>query len=572
MILSRTPVLATAFAVLTIVSAVVPASAQVASLPNVTYKAAEVINLWPGTAPGETGNIGPEHVLPNRPRPFDQLADVTVPTLSVFQPAPEKRTGTGVLVIPGGGLDRLAIETEGVEIAEWLNEHGLTAFVLKYRVPARSRDQRWKVGLQDAERAMGLIRARAEAWKVDADAIGTIGFSAGAEINVMLAVFHGEPRHYPRVDAADDLSTRPDFNIAMYGGGFANNATNAMREDIASRLNKTTPPMFISHAFDDQALSSIILMNALKRANIASELHIFAAGGHGFGARDTGLPLGHWRDLCLNWLAWQGFLDAPAVRSYARDFIQARERDAAAPRFTAAARSADLAEAFAAQRRIVTNNINHGAVVAGYKAAFTTAATQTAAGVKQPVHGVLFKSGRVEATGATPVTINPKRPVLVETGIGYVIATDIGTKLRVPRQALTTVEWIVPVVELPTSAGAPARGATKIDGRDVVAGNVGSNQFIVGAKVAPNTIENPDALSISLRRDDRTVHDAKATDAKGGQAQNLMTLINQIIDQGHVIHAGDIIVAGAVGGSQPGEKGSYTADFGRLGTIAFKID
>ena len=564
----KTPLaLSPVLAALAAVAALASSAPQVATLPNVTLKPSEVIDLWPGPAPGETGRIGPEHVLPDRPRPFDQLADVSVPTLLVFQPAPEKRTGTGMLVIPGGGLDRLAIETEGYEVAEWLNDHGIAAFVLKYRVPARSREQRWKAGLQDAQRAMGLIRSHAGAWQVDGEAIGALGFSAGAEINVMLSVYHGEPRQYPRVDAADDLSTRPDFNIAMYGGGFANVGTNAMREDIAARINANTPPMFVAHAFDDQALSSLILLNALKRANVPSELHLFAAGAHGFGVRDSALPIGQWRDLCLTWLAGQGYLDAPAVRSYARAFTQARDGDSATlPRFSAAVRPGDLAQAFAAQRRIVRAAIGHRAEIAGY----TSAAAPASTGGTQPLHGVLFKAGRIEASATTAVALNPRRPILVEPGIGYVIATDIGTKLRVPRQALTTVEAIVPVIGLPANVAALMDGTASA--LDVVGANVGSNQFIVGASVVPKDLEHPDAIAVSLRRDGRTLHESTGAAVGGGQAQALMTLINQIVDQGHVIHRGDLIVSGALGGAQPGEKGKYTADFGKLGLIEFRLE
>ena len=569
MISSRSSARTAALWLLLATFAVVLAPAQVTKLPNISLPATEEFNLWPGTAPGEPGNIGPEHILPNRPRPFDQLADVTVPTLSVYLPPAEKRTGTAMLVIPGGGLDRLAIETEGYEIAEWLNAHGIAAFVLKYRVPTRSGGPRWKVGLQDAQRAMGLIRARAAEWMVDTDAVGAIGFSAGGEINVMMSVYHAEPRQYPRVDAADDLSSRPSFNISMYGGGFANG--NAMREDIASRINKTTPPMFIAHAFDDAAMSSITLMAALKRANIPSEIHIFGAGAHGFGVRESGSPINQWRDLCLNWLAWQGFLDAPAVRSYAKSFIQARDGGAAAlPRFNAAAPKGDLTQAFAAQRRIVANAIAHGDQLVGYMGAFTSLATQKSAGLKQPVHGVLLKAGRIDASPTTSVTLDAKSPILVETEIGYVIATDIGTKLRVPRQAMTTVEAMVPVIALPTDV-APLMGG-KVTAADVVAANVGASKFIVGARIAPKTIENPDALAVSLQRDGKKLHGTTGADAVGGQAQNLMTLINQIIEQGHVIHQGDIIISGALGGAKPGEKGAYTADFGALGTIAFKIE
>lgn len=546
------------------------AETPAAVLPNVSLKPAETLNLWPGAAPGETGNIGPEHVLPNRPRPFDQITNVTVPTLAVFHPPADKRTGTGMLVIPGGGLDRLAIEVEGYEVAEWLNAQGITAFLLKYRVPARSRTERWKAGLQDAQRAMGLIRARAAEWKVDVDAIGSIGFSAGAEINVMLSTYHAEPRHYPRVDAADDLSTRPDFNIAMYGGGFTA-GPNGLREDIASRINKTTPPMFIAHAFDDSAQASLILMSALKRANIPSEVHLFAAGAHGFGVRDSGSPSAAWRDLSLRWLRWQGFLDTPAVRGFARDLATAVSTDAAKPRFTERSPRASLTDAYAAQRRVVRQTVAGGGQVAGYKTAFAVRAAQTAAGTNAPAHAVLFKAGRIEATGTTPVAVQSKDPLLVETEIGYVIATDIATKLRVPRQALTTIEGIVPVIELPL-ASTPPPGSAAADARDGVAGNLGSNQYIVGATIAPATIPNPDALAVTLRRDGTSLHATTGAEVEGGQAQMLMTIINQIVEQGHILHRGDVVITGAIGGAKPGAKGNYTADFGALGTIAFKIE
>jgi 2-keto-4-pentenoate hydratase/acetyl esterase/lipase len=530
------------------------------------------LNLWPGSAPGETGKIGPERVVPARPRPFDQITDVTVPTLSVFQPAPEKRTGTGVLLIPGGGLERLAIEHEGYETAEWLTQHGFTAFLLKYRVPARDPAQPWKVGLQDAQRAMGLIRANAAKWNVDADAIGSIGFSAGAELNVRLSAYYAEPRQYAPVDAADTLSTRPDFNIAIYGGGLTDRTAAVLRDDIASRFNKNTPPMFIAHAFDDQALNSVVLMAALKRANVASELHIFGAGGHGFGVRDTGLPIGEWRGLSLNWLKWQGFLDAPQVRKYATNYREALDNGAGSlPRFSTAIPAAEPRLAYAAQRRLVRQTLAAGGEIVGYKGALTSTSVQTAMGVNQPGHGVLFKAGRIEASSAsaTPITIDPRRPLFVETEIGYVIAVDIGTKLRVPRQAVTSVEALVPVVELPFNV-APLMGG-QLTANDGIAANFGSSRYIVGAPVAPATVPDLDALNVSLERDGLTLHKSTGADVKSGQAANLMTLINQIVDQGHVIHRGDVIICGALGGPKSAEKGRYTATFGPLGSITFEL-
>lgn len=150
------------------------------------------------------------------------------------------------------------------------------------------------------------------------------------------------------------------------------------------------------------------------------------------------------------------------------------------------------------------------------------------------------------------------------------IATDIGTKLRVPRQAMTTVEAIVPVIELPQNVG-PLMGG-RVTAPDVVAANIGSGRFIVGANVSPKTIESTDALAVTLHRDGQKLHATTGADVAGGQAQNLMALINQIIDEGHVIHRGDIIISGALGGAKPAEKGSYAADFGALGKIEFKIE
>jgi acetyl esterase/lipase/2-keto-4-pentenoate hydratase len=521
-----------------------------------------MIVLWPHGAPDETTAREPEHVIPDRPRPFDQIADVSEPTLAVCLPPKEKRNGTAVLVIPGGGLERLAIEHEGYEVAEWLNEHGIAAFILKYRVPPRDPKARWKVGVQDAQRAMGIIRARAKEWGVDTGSVGSIGFSAGAEINIVLSV-RGNDRQYERVDAADDLSPRPDFNIAIYGGGFADGRTNELRADIASRINKDTPPMFIAHAFDDQALSSLILMNALKRAGVVSELHIFGAGAHGFGVRDTGLPVGEWRQLCLRWLGWQGFLDSAAVRTYTNDFLRAKSEKAATyPRFTVSHKSPNAIAAFAVQRRIVQAAIRGGDEVVGYT---TPALAKDADGV----YGVLLKSQRIDGTHAVVVPTDPSRPTVLEPKVGYVIAVDFGTKVRVPRQAMTAIESIVPVVELPDDLNVILPKAKSLD---VVAANLGVNRFIVGPASPLKTPGEMASLSIDLKRNGQSLGIAKGARAKDATAANLMRAINQVIEQGHVLHRGDMIVLGGAGAVKPAEKGEYVADYGPLGKISFRIE
>src|SRR5207248_1951002 len=152
--------------------------------------------------------------------------------------------------------------------------------------------------------------------------------------------------------------------------------------------------------------------------NIPSELHIFNAGAHGFGVRESGLTISQWRELCLNWLGGLGFLDPASVRTYAKNFVQARDSSTTPlPRFSAAAKGADLAQAFASQRRVVRDAVAKGDEIVGYKGVYTTKASRSSVGLKQPVHGVLFKAGRLEASAKPTVALDAKRPLFVETEI-----------------------------------------------------------------------------------------------------------------------------------------------------------
>lgn len=546
----------------------VSAAQPAAVLPNVSLKPSEMILLWPNGAPDETGARGPEHVIPDRPRPFDQIAEVTEPTVAVCLPPKEKRNGTAILVIPGGGLERLAIEHEGYEVAEWLNEQGISAFILKYRVPPRDPKARWKAGVQDAQRAMGIIRSRAKEWAIDANAVGSIGFSAGAEINIVLSV-RGADRQYSRIDAADDLSPRPDFNIAIYGGGFADVKANELRPDIASRINAGTPPMFIAHAFDDQALSSVILMNALKRAGVVSELHIFGAGAHGFGVRDSGLPVAAWRELCLRWLAWQGFLDHAFVREYATEFSRASVGKADAyPRFTVSHPSASLHDAYAVQRRIVDAKVRSGDRIVGYTAGVAASGKPGLSGDTAWMHGVLLKSARIDAGKPVIVKVEASRP-LIKTGMGYVIAVDIGSKLRVPRQAVTAVEAIVPAIELRDSLNGALAGATA---EDQVAVNLGVDRFLLGNPKSPAAEAEIDPVAVQLEREGKVLPSPEKSERKEARALSLMRVMNQIIDQGHVLHQGDVIILGTGNATTVAESGGYIADYGRWGKMEFRIE
>jgi len=291
----------------------------------------------------------------NRPRPFYQITDVSKPTVSVFLPPKEKRLGTALVILPGGGLQRLAIETEGFEVAEWAVAHGITAFMVKYRVPAPAAS-----GAQDAERAISLIRARAKDWDIDPDSIGAIGFSAGGEVAARI-VTENNPRMYETVDTNDSFSCRPDFVAMIYPGGLTAGNSFNIKEPINSKIDRSSPPMFFVHASDDQAENSLAYALALKRARVPVEVHIYREGAHGFGMRESGLPVGGWTDRFQDWLRSLGFLDKALVRTYARSLQEGLKTAGPLPRFPDAG---TLEDAFFAQKRLL-RELND-ATVGGY--------------------------------------------------------------------------------------------------------------------------------------------------------------------------------------------------------------
>jgi len=531
----------------------------------------ETFNVWPGEAPGETGDIGPEYMLVERRRPFYQITNVTTPTVSAYLPEADEATGASILVMPGGGLARLTMEHEGFEVAEWLQENGIAAFVLKYRVPPRGEDrsQRYKAGLQDAQRAMSLIRSRAAEWKIDPAGIGAIGFSAGAEIGVLLSLFDGE-RQYETVDDADKQSTKPAFMINIYPGGLAfGRPEPAVREVITSRINDKMPPMFFAHAFSDASLNSILMTLELKKAGVPAELHVFHHGAHGFGARESGLQLNLWRDLALGWMGSLGFLDAPHVRAYPTLFSEAREAGSKLPRISELNSDATIEDAYNSQRRLVAWALATEKV-AGYKGAATNRAAQSQLGVYDPLHCVLFQSGVLQDERRDSLALSETGPMMIETEIGYVIAVDISSKIEDPAEAQTASQAIVPVIELPADFAGSVNG--DLTGADIVAANCGpGTRIVVGPRSHPDGVD-PDAAKISLSRDGKALHRTTGASVEGGQWTNLMTLINQVIEEGGTIREGDIIISGSIGPAHPAEPGLYTADYGALGKIGLRIE
>jgi acetyl esterase/lipase len=269
-----------------------------------------VLPLWPDRAPGETDDIGPEQELPARgTKPVIRLTNVSKPTITVYTAPKDKANGCAVVVCPGGGYSILAMDLEGTEVAEWLNTLGVTAIVLKYRVPRRKGDPENKVPLQDAQRAIRLVRRNAQDWNIDPARLGVLGFSAGGHLTVRTGLEYDRPS-YEKVDAADDQSCKPDFLCPIYAA-YLGDPKDDTRLNPDLRINKETPPMFLAVTYDDKAraIHAALLLVELKKVGVPAELHIYSRGGHGYGLRPSDLPVSTWRDRCGAWLKTSGWLE-----------------------------------------------------------------------------------------------------------------------------------------------------------------------------------------------------------------------------------------------------------------------
>jgi acetyl esterase/lipase len=267
------------------------------------------IPIWPKGVPGVTppGNP-PDEVDTTKPtdnliagKPLIRLGNVSNPTITVY-PAKAKNTGAAVVVFPGGGYSILAIDLEGTEVCDWLNSAGINCVLLKYRVPGTGPYPKSPAALQDAQRAVGLVRQHASEWAIDPKRIGVLGFSAGAHLAAALST-HYDQRLYDSVDAADALSCRPDFAVIVYPGYLALADKNmAPNPDI--QPTPTTPPSFIVQAEDDpvHVENATVYFLALKAVKVPAELHIYAEGGHGYGLRRTALPVTAWPQFVETWL------------------------------------------------------------------------------------------------------------------------------------------------------------------------------------------------------------------------------------------------------------------------------
>ena len=266
-----------------------------------------VVELWPGGTPEPpAATIGPEKEIVKEPSDgIVRLTNVTRPVLTVFRP--EKPCGTAVVVCPGGGYSILAYEHEGTQVCDFLVRHGVTAVLLKYRVPAEPR-----LPLQDAQRAVGIVRKRAAEWGLAADRIGILGFSAGGHLAIMTAL-HANERTYTPDAAIEADDATPNFAIPVYPAYLTKKGTDApLLPEIA--VTAKSPPLCLVHATDDPwtAAGSALVYLEYKKLGIPCELHVYAKGGHGFGMKRGRLPVSRWPDRVIEWMAGAGLAPDPA--------------------------------------------------------------------------------------------------------------------------------------------------------------------------------------------------------------------------------------------------------------------
>ncbi len=278
----------------------------------------EVIPLWSAKIPGSVQASDYEEIETVKDKKLLNIRQVTTPTLSVFLPVKKKLNSTAVIVFPGGGYSHLTIDKEGFKVARWLNAIGITAIVLKYRLPSDAiMEDKTNGPLQDAQEAIRYVRRNAKKWKIDSNKVGIIGFSAGGHLAATLST-HYLDNLYP---INDTISARPDFSMLIYPvismkeeishQGSRNNLLGKTPSDslikkysLETQVNNLTPPTFLVHASDDASVSvenSIKYYQALIKHKVPAELHLYEKGGHGFGlgVKETSQ---FWTIVCENWL------------------------------------------------------------------------------------------------------------------------------------------------------------------------------------------------------------------------------------------------------------------------------
>jgi acetyl esterase/lipase len=259
---------------------------------TVSFGYAQTVPVWPGVAPGSESWTQKERVIENTPL-GTVVFNVVTPTLTAYLPERAKATGTGVIIAPGGAFVALTIDLEGNHVARWLQERGIAAFVLKYRIvekrqdgiPTMNMDTAGRYGIADGIQAVKVVRQHAAEWGLAPGRVGFLGFSAGAMVTGATVL-------------QEDVAARPAFAAMIYGGPFG----------AMPAIPANLPPLFLAWAQDDAvALDPVVRFHgALISAGNKPEVHIFSAGGHGFGMRKQGTSSDHWIDAFYYWLEARG--------------------------------------------------------------------------------------------------------------------------------------------------------------------------------------------------------------------------------------------------------------------------
>jgi len=291
---------------------------------NKTSAQDKTLNIWKGEIPGSIKCSSYKEVL-DTTGGWSRLSKVSNPRIDIYLAPGKISTGTAVIICPGGAYGLLAIGHEGIQVAKWFNSLGISAFVLKYRLPSDSIMKDKTIGpLQDAQEALRLVRRNAKEWKLNPNKIGIMGFSAGGHLASTLSTHYADQVYTP----FDSTSARPDFSILIYPVVTMNKAfthqgskdnllgLNPSEELVTKysnelQVNEKTPPAFLINAIDDRSVpveNSINYVLAMKKFKVPCELHLYESGGHGFGLGRTKNTESTWPDACVKWLKQRGLL------------------------------------------------------------------------------------------------------------------------------------------------------------------------------------------------------------------------------------------------------------------------
>jgi len=278
---------------------------------NGSSAAQDLIDIWPELAPGETTRSTGEK-LPTRPEevpPVTRVSGIARPTMT-WHPAAEPN-GMAAIILPGGGFARVVPDKEGTEAAAWLNQHGISGFVLSYRTTNMPKADAWQKPLQDIQRALSVVRTQSERWAAHTKQLGIVAFSAGGQVGARL-LCDGGKRAYEPLDATDKVTHRPDFAVLVYPWNLYDDQSKSLIADL--KIPANCPPTFLIHTHDDRStsLGTVLFYAGLKQHNIPAELHVYGNGGHGYGLRPVkGSDVASWPTHAAHWLTTLKRPDAP---------------------------------------------------------------------------------------------------------------------------------------------------------------------------------------------------------------------------------------------------------------------